>query len=208
MLYTDTSALGPILARAEGCPRALAVEALRNTCIHFCSESRWLTTGSQVVLDGTQVPSADLSVQVIDICEAKVVSPANKTILVTYLNDPDGDEDALEANGEYDYSLRFADPNNPVLTPAPTVAAPVTLDLVLCIAPGPESTEIQVDLWRRFSEGLKAGAIARLLAEPNNPWTADPSMWAGIYARALQTATAEASRNRAQPGRRLRSKPV
>lgn len=213
MLYTDV--LGPLLARAEGCPRALAVDALRDTCIEFCKESRWLTTGSQVVLDGTQVPSFDLNVQVLDICEAKV---GDDPVFVTYLNNPDAEPDALAEGGEYDYALRFADPNNPVLTPAtgvdaPSVAAPVTVDMVLCIAPGPESTEIPVDLWRRFSEGLKSGAIARLLTEPNKPWSGPSASqsvarFAGKYARDLATATAEASRNRAQPGRRLRSKPA
>lgn len=211
MLYTDQ--LGPLLARAEGCPRALAVDALRDTCIEFCKESRWLTTGSQVVIDGTQVPNLGMDVQVVDICEARV---GDDPVFITYLNDPDAEPDALAECGEYDYALRFADPNNPILTPAtgvaaPSVAAPVTLDLVLVIAPGPESTEISLDLWRRFSEGLKSGAIARLLTEPNKPWTVSGDAvrrFASKYASDLATATAEASRNRAQPGRRLRSKPA
>lgn len=210
MLYTDV--LGPLLARAEGCPRALAVDALRNACIEFCAETRWLTTGSQVVLDGTQVPSFDLNVQVLDICEAKV---GDDPVLVTYLNDPAAEPDALAECGDYDYALRFADPNNPTLTPAtgvaaPSVAAPVTVDLVLCVAPGPESTEIQTDLWRRWSEALKHGALERLLAEPKKPWS-DTQLAAyhgGKFRDAITKAASEAGRNRTQPGRRLRVKPA
>lgn len=201
MLYTD--AIGPLLARAEGCPRALAVDALRDTCIEFCEESRWLTTAWTLVLDGTQVPNLGMEAQVLDICEARI---DGEPVLVTHIND-----EAIEQLRPGEYAITFADPNNPVLTPAPSVASPVTVELLVCIAPGPESTEIHLDLWRRFKEGLQAGAIARLLTEPNKPWSTSGdavSRFAGKYARALNDATAEAGRNRTQPGRRLRVKAI
>jgi hypothetical protein len=199
MLYTDL--IDPVLARVEGCPRAVVVDAMRNSCMDFCTRSRWLVAGTQVTVNGTEVPSFDLDTQVIDIAEARI---AGEQILVTYMNDPRVDE--LETG---EHAIVFTDPNNIELIPPATVAEPITIDLLVIVAPGPASTEIHVDLWRRWSEALKHGALCRLYEEPGKPWS-NPQ--AGVYCRgmyedAITSAAAEAGRNRTQPARRLRTKP-
>lgn len=210
-MATYNDLLGPILARAEGCPNAVALEALRNACIDFCIRSRWYATGSQVVLTGEEVPEFDLVDQVVDICDAKIT---DKDVLVTYLNDPDAESDTLGGAG-YDYAIRFADPNHAEITTAegetePSVASPLTVDLLLIIAPGPDSTEIPVDLWRRWSEQLTSGALARLFAEPGLPWS-NPQLsgyHGGKFEKAITDAAFEAGRNRIQPARQLRSRSI
>lgn len=208
---TYIEVIDPILARVEGCPRAVVIEALREACMEFCTRTRVLTTGTQVTLTGAEVPAFDLDTQVVDICEAKIT---DKDLLVTFLNDPDAEADTL-ADAGYDYALRFTDPNNAEITTAdgqaePSVAAPIVLDMLLVIAPGPTSTEIHTDLWRRYSEELKHGALARLYAELGQPWSnpAAATYRMGKFEMAVTAAAADAGRNRIQPARRLRVRPA
>lgn len=201
MFYADV--LTPLLARLEGCPSALVVDALRNACIEFCSRTRWLTTGAQIVSDGENEPTFAQDINVLDICQARI---DGTDILVTYINDPDLDD--LEDD---DNAITFAtDPNNIELRIPGTTDVPITVDFVLCIAPGPESIEIPDELWRRWSEALKDGALLRLYAEPNNPWSNPQSAGyhGGRFESAITLAAAEAGRNRIQPARRLRVRPA
>jgi hypothetical protein len=205
MDYVDV--LGPVLARVEGCPIELATEAMRNSCMDFCVRTRWLTTGITLTLDGTQVPTFALDQQVVDILEAKIGDDA---VYVTYLNDPRVDEIEDGEDPDYDYALRFTDASNAVLTPEPTVADPVNLEMLIVIAPGPTSTGLHEGLWRRWSEGLKFGALWRLYEEPGKPWANEKAALycKGMYEQAIATAQAEASVNHTKPARRLRVIPA
>lgn len=202
-----TEALGPVLARVEGCPIDLATEALRNSCMDFCVRTRWLTTGITVTLDGTQSPTFDLDRQVVDILEARV---DGEQVLVTYLNDPRADVIADGEDPDYDYALRFTDPNNAELTPPATAAAPVNLEMLIVIAPGPTSTAIDVGLWRHWSEALKFGALWRLYEEPGKPWANEKAALycKGMYEQAITKAASETGLNHTKPARRLRTRPA
>lgn len=201
MEYTDV--LGPVLARVEGCPIELATEAMRNSCMDFCVRSRWLTTGITITLDGTQSPTFALDQQVVDILDAQIDGEA---VYVTHLNDPRVDDIEDGSDPDYDYALRFTDPNNAELTPPATVAAPVNLAMLLVIAPGPTSTGIDIGLWRHWSEALKFGALWRLYEEPGKVW-ANPqaAMYCkGMYEQAIETASQAAGINHIKPARQLR----
>jgi hypothetical protein len=193
-----------VAARVEGCPHGFVVEALRDTAIDFCVRTRFHTTGHQLVLDGAEDPGFDLEEQVIDIVDASVEG-SDACVHVMYLNDPLADD--LGAN---EYALRFTDPNEFELLPAPTLAAPVTLNLLVCLAPGPDAAGIHDDLWRRHHETLKNGALARLFAESKKVWgdPAEATRRLALYENAVTKAAAEAGRNRTQPARRLRVKPA
>lgn len=205
MLYTDV--LGPVLARVEGCPIELATEAMRNSCMDFCVRTRWLTTGITLTLDGSEVPSFALDQQVVDIFEARI---DGEQVLVTHLNDPRCDDIADGTDPDYDYALRFTDPNTAELTPAPSATAPVVMEMLMAIAPGPTSTEIDLSLWRHWSEPLKFGALWRLYEEPGKPWADEraAAYCKGMYEQAILRATAEAGRNHIQPARQLRVQPA
>ena len=70
MRYVDM--IDAVLARCKGCPSAEAVDAMRNACMEFCTETYWLTTGNQIIVDGTQVELTDLETQVVDVIEARI----------------------------------------------------------------------------------------------------------------------------------------
>lgn len=195
-----------MFSRAKGLPEAEAVDALRNACIEFCQKTYVLTTGAQVVVDGTEVPVVDLTVAVVDVVEAEV---GGKNVLVTHLNDPRADDISAGDDPDYDYALRFAEPNNMELTPPATTDAPVTLDLLIVVAPGPDATEIDDFLWQRYHEPLLSGALYRVLAEPGRPWS-NPE--AAVFHKdrfdaAMEDAKAWAAKNRQTTARKLRVTP-
>lgn len=193
-----------VAARVEGCPHGFIIEALRDTTIDFCVRTRIMTAGHVMTLDGTETPTIDFDRQVVDIIDAKVAEPGD--VLITYLNDPVADDD-IETGC---YVLRMAEPNAFDLLPAPTVLAPVTIELLLVIAPGPAASSVDDSVWLRHHEALRNGALARLFDESKKPWS-DPAEGArrlGLYERAVTKTAAYEGRNRTQPGRRLRVKPV
>lgn len=201
LLFND---LAPtVAARVEGCPHALIIEAIRDAAIEFCTRTRFHTTGYQVVLDGTEEPSFNLDEQVLDILQASMPDKPNACVHITYLNDPAADD--IDTG---DYVLRFVDANNFDITPEPTLAAPLTIDMVIALAPGPTATGVHEDLWRRHHETLRHGALARLFAESKKAWTDAEAANRHLlqFERDVVQAAAYAGRNRTQPGRRLRVK--
>jgi hypothetical protein len=194
-----------VAARVEGCPHVMVVEALRDAAIDFCVRTRFHAVGHQVNLDGTQEPSFDLEQQVVDILQASIDGDDEACVHVVRLNDPIADDIP-----DGDYVLRFVDANNFEILPAPTLTAPITLNLLLVLAPGPDATGIHEDLWRRHREDLRSGALARLYAEPSKPWSSSGAADAhrALFERAVTKAAAYAGRNRTQPGRRLRVNPA
>lgn len=194
-----------VAARVEGCPHGLTVEALRDAAIEFCVKTRTHTIGQQLVLDGTETPNFSLDEQVIDIIDASIGGKRDN-VRISYANDP-SDEDELEAGK---YRIRFVDANNFEIQPAPTLLAPVTIDLMVVVAPGPTAGGIHFDLWRRHHEALRSGALARLFMEPTKPWS-NPQLGAhhdGKFREAITKEAFNAGRNRTQPARRLRVKPI
>lgn len=199
MRYEDM--LKGVLVRAKGCPEIEAIDAMRNACIEFAEKTYVLTTGSTVTVDGTEVPTYDMTRQVLDIMEARI---DGKTVLVTYMNDP-----AVDALCVGERAITFADPNNAVLQPPATVAAPVTIDLLLVIAPGPESEEVPDWLWLRYSSALQDGALAILLDDDGKPY-GNPNKAARhrvAFDDAIRRAAANAGLNRRRKARVLRVTP-
>lgn len=193
-----------VLSRAKGCPEDEAIDAMRNACIEFCERTYFLTDGSTVVLPLVDTPDLDLTTQVLDIIEARI--EGEDTPLPIYpMNAPELDNLASDQ-----YALTFADPNAPELIPAPTADAPVTLELVMAYAPGPESQEVPDVLWLRHSETLKSGALGRVLSTPGEAWSDDAkaAFHLGRFEAAITRAAADIGRTRINTSRRLRVKPV
>lgn len=161
MLYVD--AVDPVLARAEGCPSGIAVDALRNTAIEFCTKTYCMTTGAQVTATagGVQIPLDFAAMWIVAIIDARI---SGEQIPVVPMNDPKIED----ATDEYPVLL-FAEPSGLFLLPEPSVGVPI--DLMVAVAPGFLSTEAPDLLWQRHSECMLHGALSRLLAEPGKPWS-------------------------------------
>jgi hypothetical protein len=199
MQYADM--LIGVLPKVKGCPEIEAIAQMRNAVMEFCERTRWLTTGhTATVTPADAALPVSLDLQVLDILEAWI---GDKEVTVTYMNDP-----WLRQMGPRDVALIFSDPSYAQLVPSPTVNTEV--ELLLAIAPGPTSTEVNDVLWLRKSEALTDCALARLLAEPGVPW-ANPAV-AEYHGRrfeaAITASAAEAGLNRRTRGRRLRVRPA
>lgn len=190
-----------VLSKAKGCPEIEAIAQMRNAVMEFCERTRWLTTGyTATVTPADAAVPVSLDLQVLDILEAWI---GDKEVTVTFMNDP-----WLNCMRQGDVALTFSDPSYAQLIPSPT--ADVEVELLLAIAPGPTSTEVNDVLWLRKSEALTDGALARLLAVPGVPWT-NPALaeyHGARFERAITASAAEAGLNRRTRGRRLRVRPA
>lgn len=194
-----------VAARVEGCPHGMIVEALRDAAIEFCKRTRTHTIAQQVTLDGTEEPDFDLDEQVLDIIDASI-NGKRDNVCISYMNDASDEETLMTGH----YRIRFTDANNFEIQPEPTLAAPITVDMMVVVAPGPTAGGIHINLWRAHHETLRSGALARLFLEPTKPWS-NPQLGAyheGKFKDAITTEAFNAGRNRAQPARRLRVKPA
>jgi hypothetical protein len=207
MSVTIASVVDPLLARCEGCPKGFAIEAMRDAAIEFCRETAIHTTWVQSVIDGTQVPRFDMVEQVFNIVDARNNDPLADYPEIRVLGINDHDEVDELQTGEY--AIQFVDPNNITVTPAPTPEAPLTVNLLLSIGPGPDATDLHEDLWRAHHEALRHGALARLYAELGKPW-ANPDAAGyrrGMFEAAIRKTAALVGRNRKQRAQRLRVTP-
>jgi hypothetical protein len=206
MLYTDM--IDGVLAKARGCPRELATDAVRDTCIEWCKDTLCLTEGSTIVFDSVDVPNEELDQVVHAIVDALI---DDERVLLTHMND---DRLADLSSFGYDYAITYADPANLHLTVAdvaaePTVAAPITCELLIAFGPGPTSTEVPALLWQRYSEWLRSGALYRVLEEPGNSWTNAKSAayHKTRYEAEMARVAQEQAMNR-ENGRRTRTRPA
>lgn len=184
----------PILVEAEGCPEAMAVDALREAVIEFCRESYGWQTGVSVMSDAASTGSLN-EIKVIDICDASI---GGEPICVTFMNDRAIDE--IDAQGPF---LRFADPDSFDLYPSP--AAPVLVDLLVIATPSPNALTFPDHIWREWSECLRHGALARLFASTKKPWSdyKAADYHRTLFDRDLRRAAISYQRNRRNHGRTL-----
>lgn len=198
MLYLDM--LKGVLGQVKGCPEDVAVDAMRNACMEFLTETRCQLADDVIPTTGTVPALAGMTLQVLDIVEASI---DGDDVLATYYNDPDV---ACLRPGRY--ALTFKDPSG-ALTLTPTPPAAVNLRLIRVTAPGPDSTEIDDVVWLHHSEALKHGCLGRLMAT-SKPWgDAGAAVFhEAKFREAITKVSAEHSTNRKQVARRLRVKPA
>lgn len=204
MLIDDT--VSRVKVHVAGCPHAAMVEAMRSAAQEFLTETRLLHTGMLITFGGASggTHQVDMATHIVDVLDAKI---EGETIRVLAANDPDADE-ALD-RGEYVLTMG-SDPGMLILRPAATSLEPVTVDLLVVIAPGPEATEIPDSIWRAHHEALVDGALKRLMALPQRAWSSpDLAVYHGnLFKAAIDKATAHTHRNVRTPARRLRVRPA
>jgi hypothetical protein len=199
MIFADN--VGPILAQAEGCPEIVAVDALRNAVIDFCKASYCWNTGVTVLSDATTDGLINTEFHVLDIVDARI---ADKAVAITFANADDCDIDPSSV----DYVIRFIDPNTFDIEPTPTPA--IEIELFVVVAPKPTATVGPAHVWDEWHEGIRHGAIGRLLGMVGKPWSNPQAaaMHLGAFEAAKKSADIKYSRNRRNRGRVLRVRPA
>lgn len=199
MQYLDM--LTGVLPEVEGCPEDAAARAMRQACIDWCESTFCLTNPVEIVTTNADPEAIDLTAMwVVKIIEARI---DGETVDVFAANDP-----ALAELGTGEQAIVYADPGSPYVVPAPS--APVTVELLVAVAPGPDSTEVPDLIWQRYHESLEHGALARLMAKGGKSWTNEREAMrrAGLFEAAKTRIAARLGVNRVTTAQRLRVQPV
>jgi hypothetical protein len=199
MLYEDMVLRG-VLSKVRGCPSIEAEDQMRNAVREWCSRTRCLTQPAQVITSNASDPIQVADMYVVDVVDAEI---DGETISVLAMNDP-----RVTDASDTCPVLIFAEPGQIQMVPEP--GQPVTVDLLVVVSPGPDSTEAPDVLWQRFKEELLHGALYRLLAQEGETW-AKPAK-AAWHLTQWQAAIARqagiSGKNRLTNAQRLRSTPV
>lgn len=199
MRYQDM--LRGVLSKARGCPEVEAIEQMRYACIEFCTKTRCLTNAAQITTAASRFQPVNLETfWPVDVVDARI---DGETVPVLAAND----EAVADASAE-DPVIVFADPSLMYVLPAPT--QPVTVELLLVVAPGQASVDVPDLLWQRHGEALTNGALGRLLAQEGTPWfkAASAQGYGLLFQQAITREAALSGKNRITRARRLRVKPV
>jgi hypothetical protein len=154
------------------CPEPLALNAIRNAAIDFCTQTLWLQEDYGVVavtaatLPFTLVPPAGLSVAQI------MVGVMNGIPLVSTTID-ELDSRVLGWRDARQQPRAYFQPAPGVIDFYPRPAGTDSHDVFLRVAYAPTRTSTSVTdrLYDDYVEDIAAGAIARLMAIPGRPWT-------------------------------------
>lgn len=175
-----------LLPWCPSAPEPLLYQALIDSAIRFCEEShcvRYITDPITVVAD---VPEYD-----IDLPQYQDLA---RVLRVWYGTSPY----ALPALGPTDWVV--SDIGMLTIYPTPHTALPPGEFLFMEVATKPtrSATSVADTLWTDWIEGVVGGAVLRICAEPDQPWSNDANASKGAQAFALWRGKAqfEASKGR------------
>lgn len=176
MSTSYTEFLPEVMPFARDVPEIVALQAVRNACIEFCEETRYLQVDNDAVTLVAGASDYELDApngyKVIDVVEAWVgdqflVPKSVEELTKIYRAN---DWRTMKGNPYYYYRGRMG-----VMTVVPQPVSPstVTQSFLKCrvaIAPSRTSTAIDDDIFERFLEIIATGARARLYETVNQPY--------------------------------------
>lgn len=195
---TYESFLPEVMLSADQVPQMIALNAIRNTCIDFCIDSSfWQATQTAVLLSSsdfpyTHVPPAGANVsRVLSV----VVEGSPFPIPPTNIDELDAKVPEWRTKTGTPVAYFQTGANDIVLFPLPN--KPMNVTFRVAYAPTRTSTAVVDTVYEYFQEDIVAGALSRLFAIPNKPWT-NPNL-VGInadrFAQAKRQAAIDASRS-------------
>lgn len=182
--------LPEVYLEAQGCPESVAINALRNTLRELCEQSKiW-----QEDLDSIS-PISGYQTYDIDV-------PVDSELSVLFQPLYNGQEMKLYSPAEMDRKVStwrtdtgagvtyvIQDWNKLHVYPIPTADDDNAIYLRAALKPTLVGTTCS-NILSNFSEGISAGAIARLKAIPNKPWTDREGIpyYASLFAASIRKA--------------------
>jgi hypothetical protein len=191
-----TSFLPEVLPLVPGCADIVALNAVRNAVIEFCTGSNyWQETQDAVTLSPSafpldiEAPSGAVPVTVLSLSVDGVpISPVSiEDLDATVSGWRDNTSDGT--TGFYQLS-----PYQLALYPERETACEVVLRV--SYAPSRTATVVEEYVFQKYLEELASGALARLLAQPGQAWS-NPSLaefHRGKFLRGVTQAAIEANR--------------
>jgi hypothetical protein len=173
-------------------PEVVAVQAVRNACIEFCTRTRYLQTDldpiTAIAHQAEYDMDADTGYIVVDIMQAwfgdqllipKAVEELTRIYRTT-------DWQTLDGNPYYYYRNVSQQMR---LVPRPKLTEANKIRIRAAIAPSRSSTTVDSDIYEQFLEYIALGARARLYDTANQPYY-DPKA-AQVYLKRFRDAISE-----------------
>lgn len=185
-----TQWLDHVQPHVPDCPSPMILLAVRQACIEFCRQSRYLRAN----LDAFNTVVGD---------DEYELAPPTDTVVSSVLNVRCGDrlidaarQEDLDAEANYWRDLegqpsRYLQPDEAtiILNPIPQEIMVVRILAALC--PSQASGGVDGGIFERFLDQISSGALARLMAMPGVAWS-NPDL-AGYHAQNFNSGMADAS---------------
>lgn len=159
--------LPQILVRAQGCPEPIALDAIRQAAIEFCSSTRlWRYTDTFAFTGNSEIATPDYSV-LMEIENARMDGRALTPVSINYLNDayPDQDWETLDASFPK-YITQKSDGSFMVV---PAVEGQLKMTLIL--KPSNDAEELPDFIDNEYRRVITDGALAEIMMIANQPYS-------------------------------------
>jgi len=184
--------LSEVMPYVHDVPELVAIQAVRNACIEFCEETRYLQVDSDAQTAVAGQADYDLEADTGYVCCDLVEAWAGDQLLI-----PKSVEEITKIYRANDWRQMTGNPyyyfrtTSQVVTlvPKPSTTEAAKLKFRIAIAPSRASTTVDSEMFERFLEQIAYGARARLYNTPGQPYY-DPKT-AEIYLKRFNDAIAE-----------------
>jgi hypothetical protein len=198
-----------VIMYAPHCPEAIATHAVKMTCIDFCRRTHWWRyTSDPIDLEADE--------------KAYQVEVPNGTepisVIAAWYNDTPLWPMGFSTKNRFQFrnldSMSGApaafsqdDPTQVVLSPVPQASEVGVLVITTAIAPKRSANGADRDMMERYFDGLVHGALARVYAIPNQPFTSPDAALAREKMYRAETTKAKIDANKALTAASLRVQP-
>jgi hypothetical protein len=187
-----TAWLPEVLPNVPSCPEVLAVNAVRNSCIEFCSATCWwqgdygttAITTAQLPFDFTVANDASVT-------QILVATFDGLPLAITNIDELDskvvGWRDATgQPRAVFQPTPGMAD-----FYPRPAGTDSYDIFMRVAYTPLRAATSVDSTVYEAYLEEIAAGALARLLTMPGAPWANEKA--GGVYDDVFKSAKVQAN---------------
>jgi len=185
-----TAFLPEILPQLPACSDLIAVNAVRNACIDFCTGALfWNETLDPVTVTDTDFPydlEAPSGARVVSVMSVAVDGMAIPPVFLDALEKLPSWGDAMAATPAV-----FCQPNPSQLFLYPRLDAPATMVVRAAFAPTRSASTVDYLVYNEYLEEIAAGAMGKLMKMPGQPWS-NPET-GGYYSDLFEKAITDAA---------------
>lgn len=189
-----TAFLPEVVPSAPGVPEIVAINAIRNAAIEFCSTSLvWFEVQEPVEVSASDFP-LDLSAPSGAVVDTILSAKANGMPLTPKtLESLDGALDWENATGQ---PSAYYQPTPEQLRVVPLPTDTFTLTLRVAYTPTRASTSVEGFLYERYLEAIAGGALWRLMSTPSQPYTnaTQAAFYKAVFDAGVRKATLDAQK--------------
>jgi hypothetical protein len=181
-------------------PEFVAINAIRNACIEFCTETRYVQVDHDPLTGVKDIPNYQIDTPddtaFVDVIEGWYNNVLLIPKSVDELSSIYRTLDWRTLDGNPAYITRVIQPEI-ILVPMPNATLPNALTLRIALAPTRDSMTVDQKVWEHYAETIGKGARARLYMTPGQPYS-NPGM--GMQVRREFTLEMSRARRKMEKG--------